>query len=129
MSEKQSVSLSEEWKLLWDGLLGEDSTEEDGELLEPPQPLTKDQIKHLKKELSKHRQGLNRELEVIRKEMDSLSEKLETLKLVGGDSEETLSRLGVLTERGMYLTNKLEKIDKKISWIRKNDPKPATKSV
>jgi chromosome segregation ATPase len=104
--------------MLWDGLLGDEA---DAELLEPPIPMNKEKIKQLKKELSKHRLDLNHALEFIQKEISQLTEKVETLKLVGGDAQESLNQISNLNERGQELTDQLAKLDKKISFVRQGE--------
>jgi chromosome segregation ATPase len=113
--------LSEEWKLLWESLWGDDEGEK--ELLDLPSFLTKDKVKQLKKDLSKHRQTLNRELENIKKEIEQINETIEAQKVVRGDTDEFIQTIGTLNERGQELTNELTKVNKKLSWVRSQKKK------
>jgi hypothetical protein len=44
--------------------------------------------------------------------------KLESLRLVGSEDEDTLKRIGELNDIGQVLTEQLNKLDEKIKWTR-----------
>lgn len=121
MRDGSIPKLAEEWKLLWEGLWGDE--EDDKELLDLPAFLTKDKIKQLKKDLSKHRQTVNRELEKIKQEIEQLNETIEAQKVVGGQTDEYLQSIHDLSERGQELTHELTKVNKKLSWVRSQEKK------
>jgi chromosome segregation ATPase len=121
MRDGSVPNLAEEWKLLWESLWGDEEGEK--ELLDLPSFLTKDKIKQLKKDLSKHRQTLNRELEKIKKEIEQINETIEAQKVVRGQTDEHLQSISQLSERGQELTNELTKVNKKLSWVRAQEKK------
>jgi|GEM_PF-2148366 len=80
--------------------------------------LTPEKLKVLTKNLSSSRKNLNRKLEAITKEIDSNSARLETLKLVGADQDETLRYIEELNEIGQGLSQKLHEIDEILKQCR-----------
>ncbi|MFN8790159.1 MAG: hypothetical protein ACK5Y2_01735 [Bdellovibrionales bacterium] len=113
-----------EWSLFWEGLLGDhadsekDGLESGGGLLSPVQPLSRDKIQALIKDLSNQRKLLHKQIEKLNKEIELSSTKVESLRLVGSEPEETLNRINELTDRGQELSLQLEKLDRKLKWAR-----------
>lgn len=120
-----------EWSLFWEGLLGDaESREGDGqdeETQEPVRILSREKIQTIIKELSAQRKQLHKQIEKINKELELNSTKLESLKLVGSEPEDTIARINELTDKGHELSLQLEKLDEKLKWAR-NHEKEATSS-
>lgn len=108
-------TLKSEWKLLWESF-----TEGDGDLAsaETKEPLTLEQIRQLTKDLSEDRKLLNQKIEKLNKEIDLHAVKLDTLRLIGSQDEETLKRMLELTDLGQNLANALQKLDQKLRRAR-----------
>lgn len=106
-----------EWQLFWHSLapgLAEDDFDQ-AEIA----PLDLPKIKALTKALSDERKKLNRRLESIQKEIDLNSAKLDSLKVVGADPQETVGRLAELTDIGQHVSEQLSKLDHRLDWARK----------
>lgn len=126
-SNKSTVSkLKNEWALFWESIAGEDIEDEktlrakaedafhSGKL----EVLGVEQLHQMSKALSEDRKHLNQKLENLNKELDLNSAKLETLRLVGSNEEDTLKRINELHDIGQSLGNQLVKIDEKLRWTR-----------
>jgi len=113
-----------EWSLFWEGLLGDHgdpekkTSEETLAGLSPVQPLSREKIQALIKDLSNQRKLLHKQIEKLNKEIELSSTKVESLRLVGSEPEETLNRINELTDRGQELSLRLEKLDQKLKWAR-----------
>lgn len=117
-----------EWSLFWEGLLGDGEDSGEGQTEEgqaPVRVLTREKIQALIKDLSTQKKQLHKQIEKINKELELNTTKLESLKLVGSEPEETLTRINELTDKGHELSLKLEKLDEKLKWVR-NHEKEAT---
>lgn len=118
--------LKTEWNLFWETILGEDqnSKEEDSPKTKDPfvtgklETLSVEQIKAITKALSSDRRKLNQGLEALAKEIDENTARLESLKLVGGETEETLQSLHELTDLGQKFSEQLSRIDERIKQAR-----------
>lgn len=109
--------LKNELSLFMEVFQGEDS--ESKESMTPVQEtLTLEDIRSMTKVLSEDRKKLNQRLESLNKELDLNAAKLESLRLVGGDHEGTLSRIHELNDLGLSLAESLEKIDQKLKQAR-----------
>ena len=64
---------------------------------------------------------MNQQLETVKKEIDLNSVKLETLILVGADSEDTMARIEALNDLGQGLSEQLEKLDHKLKLTRRRE--------
>lgn len=106
-----------EWQLFWQGLApGVPEDEFDKAEISP---LDLPKIKALTKTLSDERKKLNRRLESIQKEIDLNTAKLESLKVVGADPQDTVARLSELTDIGQLVSEQLTKLDHRLEWARK----------
>lgn len=114
--------LKEEWNLFWASIKGddhEDGPESDDPFMNGPyQDLTLEQVKDMKKSLSSDKKRLNQRLEALAKEIDTLSARIENLKIVGGDIEETQNLLLELNDFGQNLSEQLSKLDRRIKQAR-----------
>ncbi len=97
----------------WDYLTGD----EDFKTSELP-ALRLEEIGTLTKSLSDERKKINQKFERIKKEIDLLVIKLDSLKLVGGDDSETLERITDLNNEGAELALQLEKLDSNLKLVR-----------
>lgn len=118
-------SLIDEWHLFWEGFAPESDHKSDLNEKSPLQFQAAslpqfDQIEFVEitKRLSKERQKIHQQLEKINKEIDLISAKVESLRLVGGEESESLERISVLSDQGLFLETQLKKLDEKLKIIR-----------
>lgn len=114
-------TLKNEWSLFWDAFQGEDKEAENSEnKIENGklEVLSLDQIREMTKALVEDRKKLNQKLELVAKEIDLNSAKLESLRLVGAEEEETLKRIHDLHDLGQNMATALSNLDKKLRDIR-----------
>lgn len=124
LSKKDNSSFLEdlkiEWNLFWKNIVGDDvevsakDPFEDGRL----ESLTVDQVRAITKALSSDRNLLNQKLESLNKEINLNTTKLESLKLVGGDYQDTFSRLNELSDFGQGLSQQLSQVDERLKMAR-----------
>jgi methyl-accepting chemotaxis protein len=113
-------NLKNEWSLFWDSISGDftESPDEDAFETGRVQVLTLDQVKEISRSLSKNRRQLNQKIESVNKEIENISMKLETLKLVGGEEEESLKKMNELSDQGQALSQELSRIDERLKAVR-----------
>jgi len=124
--------LKTEWALFWETILGDEPSEPDP--ADPAKTSSKDpfvngkleqlsleQIKVITKALSSDRKKLNQRLESLNKEIELNSAKLESLKLVGGEHEETYQKLNELSDLGQSLSEQLHKINDRLKSARQRE--------
>lgn len=130
MPRKFVNGLKTEWNLFWETILGDDAPEEIvGENTKTKDPfvtgklesLSLEQIKAITKALSADRKKLNQNLEKISKEIHENTAKLESLKLVGGESEETEQKINELNDLGQTLSTQLDKINERLKIARSRE--------
>lgn len=110
-------NLKNEWALFWESIAGEDQEDsafETGKL----EVLNLDQLHEIIKALSHDRKRLNQKLESLNKELELNGAKLESIRLVGGQDDDTLKRINELSDIGQVLSEQLSKLDEKIKWTR-----------
>lgn len=120
-----------EWSLFWEGILGDHSEVEVAEVekkkpQESVRVLTRENIQTLIKELSNQRKQLHKQIEKVNKEIELNSTKLESLRLVGSEPEDTINRINELSDKGQELSLELEKLDQKLKWVRAHEKEAAT---
>ena len=123
-SDSMLNGLKTEWNLFWHTILGdEDETIEIRDPFETGKldALSAEQIKAITKALSADRKLLNQKLEYLNKEVDLNNAKLESLRLVGGEPEETEERLRQLSEMGFGISEQLNKINERLRLIRQRE--------
>jgi seryl-tRNA synthetase len=113
LKAKKGLQPSKSEPSFWDYFTGE----EDFKTSNLP-ALRLDEILNITKSLSDERKKINQKLERINKEIDLLSIKIESLKLVGGNDEETFERISELTNQGEKLSQELEKLDSNLKMVR-----------
>lgn len=121
-------SLKNEWSLFLEAFQGEDHESEakpqdsqDAFSTGQLEILDLDQIREMTKALVEDRKKLNQKLESLSKEIDLNSAKLESLRLVGAQEDETMNRINELHDLGQSMAQALQKLDKKLRSIREQE--------
>ncbi len=117
-SSSRQNPLKIEWSLFWEGLFGDDEKENE---MKPPVALTKEKLKELSRELSSQRKQLHKQIETLNKELEMNSAKLESLKLVGGETDDTMARINELSDKGQDLSLQLQKLNQKLQIVREHE--------
>ena len=117
-----------EWSLFWAGIAGEDETPAPGESkFEDPfetgklHILTIEQVKQITRALSQDRKKINQKIEQINREIDLNTERLDSIKLVSGDSTEIIGEINKLNDIGMKLGLQLEKVSHQLDRFRSRE--------
>lgn len=115
-----------EWSLFWEGIVGDEeispkAEDKDALIAERLELLSAEQIKALTKALSADRKKLNQRMESLSKEIDLNTAKLESLKLVGGEPEDTEDRIHELHDLGQNISEQLDKINTRLKLARKRE--------
>jgi len=113
-------TIKTDWSLFWHGIVGDEETERPADAFDTAkvEALTLEQIKKITKSLSQDRKKLNQKIEEVNKEIDLNSEKIESLKLVGGDLESTVDHINRLNDIGQQLTTQLDKLNRQLKFFR-----------
>lgn len=126
-------SFKNEWSLFWEGLTGTESeirNHQDDEFgLQKVQPMTMKQIKDITKSLSQEKMRLNQRLESLHREIELNSTKLQSLQIVGGDSDDTVRRLAELNDEGQRLSHELAELDNRLRRVRRFEFREKSVSV
>jgi len=123
--------LKTEWNLFWETILGEEHDEAVAEKEQTKDPfvtgkletLTLDQIKAITKALSSDRRKLNQRMETLNREIEENSQRLESLKLVGGESDGTVQKINELNDLGQTLSEQLNRINERLKIARSREDK------
>ena len=115
-------NIKTEWKLFWSALAGEEVKEsedpfETGRL----SILTIEQVKQITRALSQDRKKINQHMEAINREIDENTGRLDSIKLVGGDSTETIEEINKLNDVGIKLNHQLQKINLQLGRFRQRE--------
>ena len=117
--------LKTEWALFWETIVGDITGEEESETdSKDPfvngklETLSLEQIKAITRALSSDRKKVNQRLESLSKELELNTAKLESMKLVGGDTVEPLQRINTLSDQGQGLSEQLIKINERLKLAR-----------
>lgn len=115
--------LKTEWNLFWQTILDDDAPDPSKESFATGKLdlLTIEQVKAITKALSADRKKLNQKLEMLNKELEESSTKVESLALVGGDLEESQDRISELSELGVKLSEELHKINDRLKLTRRRE--------
>ena len=108
-----------EWSLFWEGLLGDHDQSVGGE--SPLKALTREQVAQIIKDLSAQRKQLHKQIESVNKEIELNNAKLESLRLVGSEPDDTIQRISHLSDRGQELSSELQKLNQKLKWARAHE--------
>jgi methyl-accepting chemotaxis protein len=109
-----------EWNMFWLGLVGEDEAADEAEQLlktDKLNLLSIEQLKQITRTLSQDRKRINQRIEQIHAEIEMNNERLESIQLVGGDTESTLEEINKLSDIGQKLSLQLQKIDEQMHQI------------
>ena len=120
-SKKESFleGLKTEWSLFWDNIVGDEEIgQKDPFVSGKIEQLSLEKLKEISRALSRDRKLLNQKLESLNKELDLNTAKLESLRLVGGDTSETELRINELSDLGQSLSVKLTKINEQLKVAR-----------
>ncbi|GIL17563.1 MAG: hypothetical protein BroJett040_13140 [Oligoflexia bacterium] len=122
-NQNNNKSLISEWKMFWEGLVGDTESAHDQDPFETGklESLTLDQIKAITKALSTDKKKINQQLEKISQEIEENTEKLNSLRLVGGAQEETIESLHELTDVGQKMSGQIAKIDARLKAARQRE--------
>ncbi len=121
--------LKTEWNLFWETILGDEEETGDGKSelnLQSKDPfvtgkletLSLEKIKAITKALSEDRKTLNQRLEAVNKQVEVSTEKLESLRLVSGEQDETMQSIHQLTDLGQNLSEQLNRINDRLKLAR-----------
>lgn len=114
-------SLKNEWALFWEVFQGEDEQGQPNLETAKLEVLSLNQVREITKALIEDRKRINQRLETLSKEIDLNSVKLESLRLVGADEENTLARINELNDLGQSLSTALEKLDNQLRAVRNRE--------
>lgn len=110
--------------MFWHSMVGdEDESESQADAFASGrlQALSIEQVRELTKVLSADRKKLNQRMESIQKEIDLNTAKLESLRLVGGDTTETVERLNQLSDLGQSMSTELARLNEKLKIARSRE--------
>ena len=113
-------NLKTEWSLFWDSISGDflETPPEDPFETGRVQVLTLEQVKEISRTLSKSRRQVNQKIESVTKEIEQLSTRLDSLRLVGGQEDDSLKKLHELSDQGQALSQELAGIDERLKRVR-----------
>lgn len=114
-------TLKNEWSLFWDVFQGaQDETNKSENIMSTGklEIMSLEQIREITKSLVEDRKKLNQDLELVSKEIDLNSAKLESLRLVGREDAEILKHIHDLHDLGQNLAMALSRLDHKLREIR-----------
>ncbi|HWU42371.1 MAG TPA: hypothetical protein VN132_03000 [Bdellovibrio sp.] len=117
-------SLKKEWALFLEAFQGDEESDlKSEETFENSkvEVMSIDKIRKITKVLTEDRKKLNQKFETLSKELELNSAKLESLRLVGGDEEETLHRINELNDLGQSMTDAMAKLDKRLRAVRSQE--------
>ncbi|HPI41085.1 MAG TPA: hypothetical protein PLJ21_09790 [Pseudobdellovibrionaceae bacterium] len=113
-------SLKHEWNLLWKSLSRDfPEIDEDFEEIKHLEAMTFEDIKKITKNLSQNRKSLHQQLEELQKNIKIYEDKLESVRLVHGDTSDIEIKLSSFIDSGESLIEALQKIDDKIKILQK----------
>ncbi|WP_413585509.1 hypothetical protein [Bdellovibrio sp. HCB274] len=114
-------SLKNEWALFWEAFQGdEEVTDETKNAFEAGKldVLSLSQVREITKALIEDRKRINQKLETLNKEIDLNSVKLDSLRLVGAEENETMNRIHELNDMGQGMAIALQKLDEQLRAVR-----------
>lgn len=116
--------LKNEWSLFFESFIEEPEEEKTTKEIQNQKFLDDielEDIYELKRVLSEQRKKINQQLETLQKEIDLNSAKLESLKIVGSELDETTNKIHRLSDQGMVLSQKLSKLDEQTKLLRDHE--------
>lgn len=124
-SRSMVKSLKNEWSLFWEIFQGRKEADESDDAFETGklEVLSLEQIREITRVLLEDRKKINQKMESLSKEIDLNSSKLESLRLVGAEDEETLKRIHELNDLGQSMALALSKVDTRLREVRDQESK------
>lgn len=116
--------LKNEWSLFFESFIEEPEEEKTIKEIQHQKFLDDielEDIYDLKRVLSEQRKKINQQFETLQKEIDLNSAKLESLKIVGAEQNETMNRIHRLSDQGNQLSQKLTKLDEQTKLLRDHE--------
>jgi hypothetical protein len=112
-------NIKTDWKLFWHALVGEEENDhQDPFMSGKVELLTLEQIKKITRTLSADRKKINQKIEEVNREIEASTEKLESLRLVGGDLNPTVDQINKLHDMGQQLSHQLDQLNARIKQFR-----------
>lgn len=115
-------TLMDEWYLFWKSLKKGDSHLETGFGARPLGAMSPQQIKEMIRVLSQDRRRLNQKIEEVHKDIESITEILETSASLSVNQQKEepamLHKMNELNDRGQKLSHELAALDEKLSLAR-----------
>jgi hypothetical protein len=117
--------LKTEWNLFWETILG-DEKDDSADSKDPfvtgkLETLSLEQIKAITKALSSDRRKLNQRMETLNRQIEENSARLESLRLVSGEPDETVKKINELSDMGQSLSEQLDRINERLKIARSRE--------
>lgn len=116
-------SLKDEWSLFWASFT-EETSEQKPMVLTTAEieinHLSPDELKDVVKKMSSYKKKIHQRIEDIRSEIDETKQKVESVMLVGGNTQDIIKEIEALEDEGFELTEEIQKIDAKLKLVRQS---------
>lgn len=116
-------SLKDEWELFWASFT-EEAPEQKPLVLTAAEieisHLSPDELNDLVKKMSSYKKKIHQRIEDIQSEIDETKQKVESVMLVGGDTQDIIEDIEALEDEGFELTEEIQKIDAKLKLVRQS---------
>lgn len=112
--------LRDEWSLLLHTFLDDSSeTKKSDEMITQMKasPLTLDQIKGMRKDLSSKRKKMNQSIEKLKSKIEQMSNVVDNLELVGSDTTGLVKEINMLNNEGEQISEEIIVLDQKIKKL------------
>lgn len=106
--------LRDEWSLLLHSFLDDESQATDLMARVRSQPMSVEQIKLVRKELSSKRKKMNQSIEKIKIKIEQVSTVIENLELVGSETAGLHQEIDFLSHEGEKISEEVLSLDRKI---------------
>lgn len=80
-------------------------------------PLTLDQIKGMRKDLSSKRKKMNQSIEKLKSKIEQMSNVVDNLELVGSDTTGLVKEINMLNNEGEQISEEIIVLDQKIKKL------------
>ncbi|AGH96465.1 hypothetical protein [Pseudobdellovibrio exovorus] len=112
--------LRDEWSLLLHTFLDDSSeAKKSDEMITQMKasPLTLDQIKGMRKDLSSKRKKMNQSIEKLKSKIEQMSNVVDNLELVGSDTTGLVKEINMLNNEGEQISEEIIVLDQKIKKL------------
>lgn len=116
--DSKTSSLRQEWSILIQSFIEEDSLSSETPVKNKEQILSFEELKTYSRHLSQKRKALNKQIEEIKSNIEERNLTIENLLLVKSDTSETLKEIEKLNQQGEALSQELVKLDQKTRSLR-----------